>query len=77
MWPKDNFVKHQIGLTWNEISRRYVDTEVEFYDVDKWRGRQEDKKQGSDEEVDIQFIDRNTRTQHLQLEVERDCKGKL
>ena len=27
-------VKHQIGLTWNEISRRYVDTEVEFYDVE-------------------------------------------
>ena len=47
-------VKHQIGLTWNEISRRYVDTEVEFYDVYKWRGRAEDKKQGSDEEVDIQ-----------------------
>ena len=23
-------VKHQIGLTWNEVSRRYVDTEVEF-----------------------------------------------
>ena len=35
-------VKHQIGLTWNEISRRYVDSEVEFYDVDKWRGRAED-----------------------------------
>ena len=67
-------VKHQIGLTWNEISRRYVDTEVEFYDVDKWRGRAEDKKQGSDEEVDIQFIDRNTRTAHLQLEVERTAK---
>ena len=67
-------VKHQIGLTWNEISRRYVDTEVEFYDVDKWRGRAEDKKQGSDEEVDIQFIDRNTRTAHLQLDVERTAK---
>ena len=21
-------VKHQVGLTWNEVSRRYVDTEV-------------------------------------------------
>ena len=23
-------VKHQVGLVWNEVSRRYVDTEVEF-----------------------------------------------
>ena len=66
--------KHQVGLLINEISRRYVDTEVEFYDVDKWRGRAEDKKQGSDEEVDIQFVDRNTRTAHLQLDVERIAK---
>ena len=40
-------VKHQVGLTWNEISRRYVDYEPEFYDVDKWRGSPVDKKQGS------------------------------
>ena len=43
-------VKHQVGLSWNEISRRYVDTNVEFHEVDKWRGRAEDKKQGSDED---------------------------
>jgi len=24
-------VKHQVGLAWNEVSRRYVDTEPEFY----------------------------------------------
>ena len=24
-------VKHQVGLVWNEISRRYVDDEPEFY----------------------------------------------
>ena len=35
-------------MSWNEISRRYVDTDVEFYEVDKWRGRSKDKKQGSD-----------------------------
>ena len=44
-------VKHQVGLSWNEISRRYVDTDVEFYEVDKWRGRAEDKKQGSSDET--------------------------
>ena len=47
-------VKHQVGLVWNEISRRYVDTEVEFYEVDKWRGKPIDKKQGSDGEVEKQ-----------------------
>ena len=47
-------VKHQIGLVWNEISRRYVDTEPEFYEVDNWRGKPIDKKQGSDGEVEKQ-----------------------
>ena len=47
-------VKHQIGLVWNEISRRYVDTQPEFYEVDKWRGQPIDKKQGSDGEVEKQ-----------------------
>jgi thymidylate synthase (FAD) len=39
-------VKHKF-LRWNEISRRYVDDEPEFYIPDVWRGRAEDKKQGS------------------------------
>jgi len=40
-------VKHKF-LRWNEISRRYVDTKPEFYVPDAWRGKAEDKKQGSD-----------------------------
>ena len=39
-------VKHKF-LRWNEISRRYVDSEPEFYEPDVWRGRSLDKKQGS------------------------------
>ena len=39
-------VKHKF-LRWNEISRRYVDDEPEFYEPDEWRGRADDKKQGS------------------------------
>ena len=46
--------KHQVGLVWNEISRRYVDYEPEFYYPEYWRGRPENKKQGSSEkEIDI------------------------
>jgi len=42
-------VKHKF-LRWNEVSRRYVDSEPEFYVPKSWRGRSEDKKQGSTNE---------------------------
>jgi len=45
-------VKHKF-LRWNEISRRYVDEEPEFYVPDVWRGRSEDKKQGSEGVVEL------------------------
>ena len=44
-------VKHQVGLTWNEISRRYVNTEAEFFEPDVWRSAADDKKQGSSDET--------------------------
>ena len=47
-------VKHQVGLTWNEVSRRYVDIEPEFFIPETWRASAENKKQGSSaEEIDI------------------------
>ena len=45
-------VKHKF-LRWNEISRRYVDDEPEFYTPYAWRGRSADKKQGSEGVVDV------------------------
>ena len=40
--------KHQAGLSWNEVSRRYVDEPPEFFTPDEWRGRPEGSiKQGS------------------------------
>jgi len=42
--------KHQVGLSWNEISRRYVDYEPEFYVPSKWRLRADNIKQGSSSE---------------------------
>ncbi len=41
------FVKHQIGLVWNEESRRYIDDEPEFYIPKELRGRPVNAKQGS------------------------------
>jgi len=49
-------VKHKF-LRWNEISRRYVDSEPEFYRPDEWRGRSKDKKQGSEGVVDIEGME--------------------
>jgi len=47
-------VKHQVGLVWNEVSRRYVDDEVEFYEPEDWRGAPQNSKQGSSsEKIDI------------------------
>ena len=42
--------KHQVGLVWNEVSRRYVDSDPEFYSPDVWRKRAENVKQGSSDE---------------------------
>ena len=40
--------KHQVGMSWNEVSRRYVDTGIEFYVPKEWRSRPEGGlKQGS------------------------------
>ena len=44
-------VKHQVGLVWNEVSRRYVDDEVEFYEPTEWRLAAENKKQGSSDKT--------------------------
>ena len=52
-------VKHQVGLSWNEISRRYVDYEPEYYIPQSWRLRAEDKKQGSSDET-IEYDIANT-----------------
>lgn len=44
-------VKHQVGLAWNEVSRRYVDDEPEFWFPEVWRGKPVNAKQGSSDEV--------------------------
>lgn len=43
--------KHQAGLTWNEVSRRYVDDAPEFFLPATWRSKPESSKQGSGEDM--------------------------
>ena len=58
--------KHQAGLSWNEVSRRYVSSEPEFYIPDRWRLKPKGSiKQGSSleeylEEADIDSKHFNT-----------------
>lgn len=49
--------KHQAGLSWNEVSRRYVDVDIEFFVPDSWRSRPSDGiKQGSGaDEIEILY----------------------
>jgi len=47
--------KHMVGFTYNEVSRRYVDNEPEFY-FPKWRERAANKKQGSGGELEQDIL---------------------
>ncbi|EPF2955092.1 FAD-dependent thymidylate synthase [Vibrio parahaemolyticus] len=48
IWLARQLGKHQVGMSWNEVSRRYVDTGVELYVPDNYRARpQGGIKQGS------------------------------
>jgi len=71
-------VKHKF-LRWNEISRRYVDSKPEFYEPNAWRGKAEDKKQGSDGIVELynmpdkrnpNFLVGETQTHYQKLQCE-------
>lgn len=43
--------KHQVGLSWNEVSRRYVSTTAEFWIPDAFRKAAENVKQGSSDAI--------------------------
>lgn len=45
------FVKHQIGGTWSEESRRYMSSEIDYYFEEQLHGRPKDIKQGSADNV--------------------------
>jgi thymidylate synthase (FAD) len=66
-------VKHCVGLSWNEISRRYVDTDFEFYHPEEWRSRPEGSvKQGSGGEVIDQL---KVAFMWDEIEGEQECVG--
>jgi len=59
-------VKHQVGLVWSEVSRRYVTTEPDYYRPRVWRSNPENIKQGSsDIPADLNQEDIDDIAQHL------------
>ena len=73
-------VKHEY-MPWNEVSRRYVDSEPEFYIPDTWRKKADNVKQGSSDEtidfIDFNFEDINTGRQLPQLELVSEVVNNL
>lgn len=68
-------VKHQIGLVWNEVSRRYVSDEPTYFIPQKWRGKPiNGAKQGSHGEVIIpdHLILKASNLMELSVEVYKD-----
>lgn len=63
-------VKHQVGLAWNEVSRRYVDEEPEFWWPDEWRGKPVNAKQGSDGVIDIGWLEHDARYYAMEMTLE-------
>lgn len=55
------FIARQIQrhrtFAYNEVSRRYVDSQPEFYWPDTWRARADNVKQGSSDEVITEFTE--------------------
>lgn len=45
--------KHIVGITRNEVSRRYVSDPPEFYMPTSWRSKPENTKQGSDGDLSL------------------------
>ena len=55
-------VKHQVGLAWNEVSRRYVDATPKFFTPKAWRIKADNVKQGSSDDTIDYHIGSYTRS---------------
>jgi thymidylate synthase (FAD) len=51
IWMAREWFRHTVGFARNEVSRRYVDSEPEFYIPAEIRTRAPSKKQGSNDDV--------------------------
>lgn len=78
MFLAAQFKKHQIGLTWNEVSRRYVSSEPEFYWPAVWHNKPDNVKQGSSDEANFYMLAKNVdcpQQKNIEQSVKEDLSG--
>jgi thymidylate synthase (FAD) len=59
--------KHQVGLTANSISGRYVDFEDNYYKIDNFRIQSKTSKQGSDGSLELTDNEKAEAIMHLMI----------
>jgi thymidylate synthase (FAD) len=59
--------KHQVGLTANSISGRYVDFEDNYYKIDNFRIQSKSSKQGSDGSLELTDNEKAEAIMHLMI----------
>jgi len=69
--------KHTVGFCYNEVSRRYVSHDPEFFMPDEWRANPENKKQGSSKTEIVEWLLINERTPSLAVEQHYNKSAKL
>lgn len=63
--------KHQVGISVNSISGRYVDFSDSYYEIEQFRTQSKDSKQGSGEDLEIEH---NLYAKAVQQRVIEECK---
>lgn len=56
VWLSRQLAKHQIGFSWSEESRRYIDSEPEIWFPKGYRARGENIKQGSKKDEFVEYL---------------------
>lgn len=69
-------VKHKF-MPWNEVSRRYVDDEPEFYMTKEWRGKPLNVKQGSDGRCEAMYENADKDWMHEDIAMPLDDQAHL
>ena len=65
MFVARQLVKHQIGLVWNEESRRYISDDVEIYRIRNWREKPKHSKQGSGKDINLSIDIQTEINEHM------------
>lgn len=69
--------KHQVGLSANSISGRYVDFSDSYTQIDVWRKQSESSKQGSGEALNSELQQKCNAVQEYAIDIAKECYDHL